>query len=118
MVVSTGPFTLQPGQAQEVVYAIVWGRGADNLTSVTVMKEAADVVRDAYAVGEGVDTRLNDSPTGLPSDYTVLPNYPNPFNPATTIRFGLPEPGEVRLTVYNVLGQRVATLIDDVLPVG
>ncbi len=118
MVVSTGPFSLQPGQAQEVVYAIVWGRGADNLTSVTVMKEAADVVRDAYAVGEGVDTRLNDSPTGLPSDYTVLPNYPNPFNPATTIRFGLPEPGEVRLTVYNVLGQRVATLIDDGLPAG
>ncbi len=56
--------------------------------------------------------------TSLPPDYTLLQNYPNPFNPTTTIWFGLPEPGEARLTVYNVLGQRVATLLEAALPAG
>lgn len=56
--------------------------------------------------------------TSLPPDYTLLQNYPNPFNPTTTIWFGLPEPSDVRLSVYNVLGQRVATLVEAVLPTG
>jgi flagellar hook assembly protein FlgD len=40
-------------------------------------------------------------------------NYPNPFNPSTTIAFSVPEAGKVRLTVYNIRGQRVRDLIDD-----
>jgi len=48
----------------------------------------------------------------LPNKIDIKPNYPNPFNPSTTLRFELPEQTEVRLQVFNVLGQRVATLIN------
>jgi len=46
------------------------------------------------------------------SRFTLHQNYPNPFNPETTIAFDLDQAGPVRLTVYNILGQQVANLVD------
>jgi membrane dipeptidase len=46
---------------------------------------------------------------GVPTTVLVLPNYPNPFNPSTTIRFALPTAGRVRLSIYNILGQELGT---------
>jgi hypothetical protein len=54
----------------------------------------------------------------LPSTYTLAPNYPNPFNPTTTIEFTLPQPGHVDLSVYNLLGQKVRTLVNEELVAG
>ncbi len=50
--------------------------------------------------------------------YKLFQNYPNPFNPKTTIEFNLPVDGYVNLTIMNVLGQKIATLIDDELKAG
>jgi hypothetical protein len=46
----------------------------------------------------------------LPVAYALSQNYPNPFNPSTSIRFSVPEPANVRISVYNMLGQEVRTL--------
>ncbi len=49
----------------------------------------------------------------IPDTFALEANYPNPFNPVTTIRYGLPQSANVRLEVYNTLGQRVAVLVDE-----
>ncbi len=50
----------------------------------------------------------------VPSEYALGQNYPNPFNPTTNIRFSIPEAGLVTIKVYDILGQEVATLLNDI----
>ena len=54
----------------------------------------------------------------VPQEHVLAQNYPNPFNPETSIDFGLPEDSQVRLTVYNTLGQEVEVLVDEEMQAG
>ena len=54
----------------------------------------------------------------LPVSFGLEANYPNPFNPSTTLRYNLVEAGQVQLTVYNVMGQQIRVLVDQVQQAG
>jgi hypothetical protein len=56
--------------------------------------------------------------TTLPAAFELKQNYPNPFNPSTTVRFSLPVVSPVRLSVYDLLGREVATLVNESLQPG
>ncbi len=57
-------------------------------------------------------TTVEQTPSDLPSEFHLEQNYPNPFNPITTISFDVKAPVRVLLILYDVLGHRVATLVD------
>ena len=59
------------------------------------------------------DVKEDKNIEAIPSDYVLKQNYPNPFNPSTTINYSIPAVSDVKLIIYNVLGQEVITLIDD-----
>ena len=63
-------------------------------------------------------SRVHTESEELPTEVTLSGNYPNPFNPETTIRYALPQANNVRLAVYDLLGHEVAVLVDEPKPAG
>jgi hypothetical protein len=55
---------------------------------------------------------------GMPAGFVLYQNYPNPFNPSTQIQFALPKESHVRLEIFNLLGERVKTLVDETRQAG
>jgi flagellar hook assembly protein FlgD len=64
------------------------------------------------------ESLLGEPHENLPMTYQLYQNYPNPFNPSTTIKFYLPHAGSVTLSIYNIMGQKVAVLLDGYLEKG
>lgn len=54
----------------------------------------------------------------LPTEFRLEQNYPNPFNPSTTIQFAVPQASDVKVQVFDIIGRRVATLVDQAYEAG
>lgn len=81
----------------------------DNLGGKKVNK----IVRDGESITINKENlnSLSVSAVEVPVDFTLMQNYPNPFNPSTTIKFGLPNESKVDIVIYDMLGQRVETIV-------
>ncbi len=101
--IATGPFDLAPGESDTAAFAII---GSSNLNG---LRAAAQRSRSLYRQATPVD----DEGTLLPKQFELAQNFPNPFNPATEIAFDIHKQALVRLEVFNALGQRVATLVNE-----
>jgi len=81
-----------------------------------------------YAIGNGgtilttssagTVTNVKNNIIGVPAQFRLYQNYPNPFNPSTTVVFDLPKTSKVSLKIFNLLGQTVATLVDEIQQAG
>jgi choice-of-anchor B domain-containing protein len=80
---------------------------------VSSMREGLFILRMTDQVGVAVE-----GSSGVPNEFSLSQNFPNPFNPSTRIGFALPQTGQVRLSVIDALGRTVADLVDDELGAG
>ncbi|MFQ5649299.1 MAG: ethylbenzene dehydrogenase-related protein [bacterium] len=71
-----------------------------------------------YTLNFPLISSVSETGPQIPGTYALNQNYPNPFNPRTTITFSLPDAGHTVLKIYNLLGQEVATLVDENLDAG
>ena len=84
------------------------------------MSEEGWILFDAsvtWAMGGGTSTAVEHS-DNAPLQFALYNNYPNPFNPTTTIPYSIPEQANVRLSIFNLLGEKVETLVDEIKPAG
>ncbi len=83
-------------------------------------KLANTVVKDgnSFQISDSKICALKIATADIPLVCTLAQNYPNPFNPETTISFGIPESGKVNLSIYDILGRKVAELVNENLPAG
>ena len=82
-----------------------WNMPLDTWTNTEVK---SDQETDPFTSYTAIDDEI-----AVPKTYALLQNYPNPFNPTTTIPFTLAKSGKVTLSIYNVLGQKVRTLLNN-----
>lgn len=85
---------------------------------ITVTDDSNAVAQDSTLLIVDQITGLNDLVNVIPDEYELYQNYPNPFNPATKIRYGLPFQSEVNIRVYNLLGQVVKLLTNNIQNAG
>jgi len=76
----------------------VWGHSGSD--SIQITGDPFELLVNRYEY-------LSTESELIPTEYALHQNYPNPFNPITTIKFDLPEPGEVTLSIFNIMGQEI-----------
>jgi hypothetical protein len=85
--------------------------GSTNLQSITALKTLSEYVK--YIFENNLTVSVQNVLQEVPSTYNLAQNYPNPFNPSTTISYSIPEAGDVKLSVFDMMGREVMTLVNE-----
>jgi hypothetical protein len=88
-------------------------------TGKIVFADNTVATHDTISVtGNGILTSVGRLGGAIPKEYQLHENYPNPFNPTTTILYDLPQQSRVTIKIYSILGQQIATLVDGIVTAG
>ena len=79
---------------------------------IDAVKQRADK-GTSFGMPTEIETKIAELISLIPKEFVLNDNYPNPFNPITTIKYEIPNDGKVLLVIYNLLGQEVITLINN-----
>jgi len=103
-------FVLKKNTVNEPTTMLKWQFGQPGSVPVNIWIDAVFATRVK-------DVAIKDEPS-IPDEFILSQNYPNPFNPTTNITFGLPKESNVTIDVYNLMGQKVATLVNERINAG
>lgn len=109
-VIGTGSFDIAPNEFVEVGFVLVAGKSESSLLA------SVEVAQDWWVTN--IITSAPQLSDEMPKQYFLAQNYPNPFNPGTQIVYQLKSKEHVSLVIYNLLGQKIRTLIDETQTVG
>ncbi|MBK9098488.1 MAG: T9SS type A sorting domain-containing protein [bacterium] len=119
---TAGPFTLVKDQEVEILIGYEIDRGTTPLGGITAVRAVSDAVQVFYENNFGYPIVSVDNEIPMISNFKLEQNYPNPFNPSTNIGFVIASEAKqsqpVTLKVYDVLGNEVATLVNEELSAG
>ena len=115
-------FLVQEGEDQVVLSGALTGEAAEGSLALLTFRPLGEIEGGRFEVVEGLlfdpDLLMNHVGVGemlevraVPAQFALHQNFPNPFNPETTITYDLAEGSDVRLEIYNVMGQLVHTLV-------
>jgi hypothetical protein len=119
-VTSGGSGTVAAGDSATLAFKIKASLLPPGVARASLLVNTNDPLSPVITVPFGLDvlTSVAQEGTSIPQTYELSQNFPNPFNPITKIKFALPHESTVRLAVFNILGQEVATLVDGSEPAG
>ena len=111
----SGPFNMSPSDTQWVMYALIAVRGNDNFGSVLELRKRAEELRnlryDELVIFSELE--MNNTYAGsAPEQFKLMQNYPNPFNKSTKIEYEIPIKSHIKIELFNILGQKISTLLD------
>jgi serine protease len=108
-VVATGPYHIEPNGYIVVGFALAYGYTLDELKAQIAVARASNLIG---VTRPGLITSDEKAGPNLPLSTRIAGNFPNPFNPTTTLIYELSISGNVNLSIYNLIGQRVAGVFD------